>query len=133
MPFYTSTTQFYDCFAELFGRISAEGDTSLKSLTDSKLVFRFQCLDPLAEITINGRALPAQHHFGPVNLTPTLEITLPTDTLHHIMLGELGIMKALGSGQLKVKGPLLKARALGDLFGRSQALYPQVLREKGLL
>jgi putative sterol carrier protein len=133
MPFYTSPTQFYDCLGELFGRISAEGEASLQSLTNSKLVFRFQCLDPSAEITINGRTTPAQHHFGPVNLPPTLEITLPADTLHHIMLGELGIMKALGSGKLKVKGPMLKARALGDLFGRSQALYPQVLREKGLL
>ena len=117
----------------MFGRIAAEGDASLKSLTDSKLVFRFQCLDPAAEITINGRITPAQHHFGPVNLPPTLDITLPADTLHHIMLGELGIMKALGSGKLKIKGPMLKAKALGDLFGRSQALYPQVLREKGLL
>jgi hypothetical protein len=133
MPFYTSPTQFYDCLGELFGRIAAEGDSGLASLTNSKLIFRFQCFDPVAEMTINGRTLPAQHHFGPVNLPPTLDITLPADTLHHIMLGELGIMKALGSGKLKIKGPMLKAKALGDLFGRSQALYPTVLREKGLL
>ncbi|MCB0035197.1 MAG: SCP2 sterol-binding domain-containing protein [Anaerolineales bacterium] len=133
MPIYHSTEQLYDCLQTLFTRILSESPDGLDSLSDSKLIFRFECTVPQGEFTINGRVKPVETHFGPTSIKPVLDIVLPADTLHGIMLGELGIMKSLGSGKLKIKGPMLKAKALSDLFSHSQTLYPQILREKGVL
>lgn len=133
MSIYHSTTQLYDCLQTLFERILVHDPHGLDSLSDSKLIFRFAVTDPKGEFTVNGQKRPVETYFGPTSIKPTLDITLPADILHGIMIGELGIMKSLGSGKLKIKGPMLKAKALSDLFANSQVIYPQILREKGVM
>lgn len=133
MAFYTNADQFYTCTRVLFARLEEQDPGAADAILASRLVIRLRCTEPEAEFTINGRLRPAQTTFGPSGLRPTLEIELPADTLHQIMLGELALKTALANGHLKVRGPVWKATALADLFGRGQELYPQVLHEQGLI
>ena len=81
---------------------------------------------------LNGRETPFVAHFGPTQGKADLEVGLTADTLHQILLGKLWLTKALGAGKLDVKGPMMKAMALGDLFLKSQKIYPAILQENGL-
>ena len=132
MPFFSNSDQLYACTKTLFGRIEAEQPAAGDAILASRLVIRLRCIEPDAEFTINGRQRPLQVSWGPSSLRPTLDIELPADTLHGIMLGELSLKTALGNGVLKVRGPVWKATALADLFERGQTLYPQVLEEQGI-
>ena len=130
MTIYTSSDQLYACVRRAFALID---DEHFSPVHDSRLVIHFICNNPPAELVIDGRTNPVKTHFGSNLVKPTLTIWLETDTLHQIMLGELGIVKALGQNKIKARGPLLKIRVLGDLFGESMKVYPQILRDEGLL
>jgi hypothetical protein len=132
MALFKDTEQFYQCTQVLFTRLEQEDPAAADQILASRLVIRLQVTQPAAEITINGRQRPVQTTFGPSKLRPTLDIKLEADLLHQIMLGELSLPKALGSGRLGVRGPVWKATALADLFYGLQALYPQVLHEQCL-
>lgn len=69
---------------------------------------------------------------APLALRPELDVELAADTFHRILLGELSLLKALGSGLLKVKGPIWKTNALGELFQQGKSCYPSILREHKL-
>ena len=133
MTFYADADQFYACTQTLFARIEEQDPGAADAVLASRLVIRLRCTQPDAELTINGRQRPVQTTFGPSGLRPTLDIELPADTLHRIMLGEISLKKALANGRLKVLGPVWKATALANLFQRGQALYREVLDEQGLL
>jgi len=117
----------------LFARIEAEEPGAADAILASRLVIRLRCTAPEAEFTINGRQRPVQTTFGPDSVRPTLDIELAADTLHDILMGQLSLRTALGSGLLRIRGPAMKALALADLFRRGQAVYPEVLRERGLV
>jgi hypothetical protein len=132
MPVYANADQFYACTRVLFTRIEEEAPTAAEEILASRLMIRLRCTKPTAEITINGRRRPVQTSYGPSRLRPDLDVELAADTLHHILLGELSLKKALAGGLMKVRGPVWKTFALADLFYQGQALYPQVLRDQGL-
>jgi hypothetical protein len=133
MANFSDSEQFYTTTKALFARIAEEDPGAADAILASHLVIRVRSSDPEAEITINGRKRPLQTTFGPSPVRPTLDIELAADTLHQIMLGEQSMKKALADGRLKVRGPAWKAMALADLFRRGQTLYPEVLRERGLV
>jgi hypothetical protein len=133
MAIFVDSEQFYACTRALFARIAEEDPGAADAILASHLVIRLRSTEPETEITINGRQRPLQTTFGPSRARPTMDIELTADTLHQIMLGEQSMKKALADGRLKVRGPAWKAMALADLFRRGQTLYPEVLREKGLM
>lgn len=133
MAFFTDADQFYTCTKALFEHIEEEDPGAADDILASRLVIRIQCTEPEVEFTIQGRQRPVKTTFGPSPQRPTMEIKLPADALHHIMLGELSLKRALANGKLQVRGPVMKITALADLFYRLQAHYPQVLHEQGLL
>jgi hypothetical protein len=130
---YADTDEFYAATRALFIRIEQEDPHAGDAILSTHLVMRLRSTAPDAEITINGRRRPIQITYGPDSVRPTLDIELPADLLHRILLGEQSMKKALASGELKVSGPVWKATALEDLFRQSQSLYPRVLRERNLL
>jgi hypothetical protein len=132
MPTYADSAQLYDTARHLFNRIQAEIPGAANQVMGSRLLIRLQTSDPAGEIWINGRQRPLATAFGPARSRPDLDITLPADTLHRILLGELSLKKALGNGNVQVRGPVWKAKALADLFYHGQSIYPQVLQEQGL-
>jgi len=129
MSAFASAEQFYTCTQALFTRIEADDSHAAAKIASERLVIRIHCTDPEVEFTINGRKRPPETTFGPARVRPTLDIGMSADTLHAIMLGELGLKSALAQGKLRVRGPVWKAVVLADLFRRMQAFYPQVLRE----
>ncbi len=131
MAVYIDAEQLYSYVEALFALIAEKDPGAADSVLASRLVIRLHCTEPEAEITINGRQRPLETTYGPSRLRPTLDIELTADTLHAIMLGELGLRKALANGLLEVRGPIWKAKALADLFYQGQELYLQVLEERG--
>ena len=131
MTVYTDAEQLYAYVKALFTLIAEKIPTAADSILASRLVIRLHCTGPDAEITINGRRRPLETTYGPTRLRPTLDIELTAGTLHAIMLGELGLKKALAGGLLRVQGPVWKLKALADLFHQGQELYLQVLEEQG--
>lgn len=133
MPFYTDAERFYASFRALFSCIETSYPKVHDAIRSARLVIRFRLSEPAAEIHINGLQHPVRAAFGPYDSRPNLEIELAADTLHRILLGELSATKAMGSGQMKVRGSLLKAMALGELFATGQRCYPDILKEQGLV
>lgn len=113
----------------LFERMAAETPEATRAVSSSRLIIRLKLHTPEAEILINGRRHPAQVSYGPTSTRADLDIDLPADGLHKILLRELSLKQALVSGQMRVRGPIFKTFALEELFHRGQALYPEVLRE----
>ena len=129
MAIHASDKQLYACFKALFSKIEEEDAAAAESLLKSKLSIRFQCSDPTAAITIDARKKPVDVAYGSSRIKPILDINLSADTLHEILLGEIGLSKAMGSGRMKPKGPIWKSVALEPLLHDAQKLYPEVLKD----
>lgn len=133
MSFYESSQQFYATAQTLFDQVQAEYPQAADDVRKARLLIRFNCSDPEAIITINGRKEPPSVTFGENHFRPEVDVVLTTDTLHYILLGELRLAKALKTKELKVHGPVRKVLAVTDLFHQCQAIYPRILRQQGLL
>lgn len=131
MPVYESSQQLYHVLDTLFQHIG-EDPQAAEYLSSSKLIIRFQFIDPEAELSINGRSNPIKVQYGNSSLRPDFNVQMQADAFHQILLGELPLRKALGSKQMKVKGAVHKSFALADIFHRGQAVYPEILREVGI-
>jgi len=129
MAIYVSAEQLYPCFQALFKRIEEEDAAAGESLLKSKLSIRFQCSDPTAAVTIDARKKPVNISYGSTRVKPILDIKLSADTLHEILLGKIGLSKAMGSGRMKPKGPIWKSVALEPLLHDAQKLYPEILKD----
>jgi hypothetical protein len=130
MPVYQSSEQLYQALQLLFNRI-AEGE-SVGVLHSSRLAIRFTLTSPAAQVAIDGRESPVKVHYGTNRVRPDLDVALTADALHRILLRELPLRKALGSGLMKVRGPVWKTVALEKILHAGQDLYPQVAGEIGL-
>jgi len=133
MAIYKDSEQFYTAMRSLFDRVAEEKPDAAEDIRKSKLILRFSCQDPEAAILINGRRDDETITFGQNKIRPEVDILLKTDTLHKILLGDLGLARALASKELKLHGPARKALALTDLFHECQSIYPEVLRDQGLM
>lgn len=127
MAVFSSSTQLYSLMQQLVARIEAEYPQATEAMLKSKLVIRFNCQEPAGEMTIDASKRPLKIHYGPTTVKPELDITLPSDTLHQILLGNLNLAKALGSKQVQPKGPVWKVMSLAPLFDQAQKIYPQLI------
>lgn len=78
---------------------------------------------------LDARKRPFHITYGPSTIKPTLDITLTTQTLHEILLGQLPLTKALGGKRIKPKGPVWKVITLAPLFDKAKGIYPSVLAD----
>ncbi len=132
MATYKNSEQFYSTMRSLFDRVEEEKPDAAEDVKKSKLILRFSCQDPEAIILINGRRNDETVIFGQNKIRPEVDVLLKTDSLHNILLGDLGLARALASKDLKLRGPARKALALTDLFHECQTIYPEILRDQGL-
>ena len=132
MAVYENSEQFYAVAEVLFDRVQEENPDAADSVMEARLLIRFKCTNPNAEILINGRRRPASISFGSNRVRPEVDAHMETDVLHQILLGELGLAKALSNKKVKLRGPAWKALAVAELFHQCQDLYPQILKEQGL-
>jgi hypothetical protein len=132
MPIYVTDELMYSCFGTLFDRIQAHEPDAAEQLLKAGLAIRFRCTDPTAEVTLDARNKALSIYYGPAPAKPVVDIGLSADALHCILLGALGIRKAMGARLLDLDGPIWKTTALAPLFHQAQHYYPQVLHEYGL-
>ena len=132
MAIYASDTQLYSCFERLFAIIEANDPQAANALLKASLAIRFNCVTPVAAITIDARRAPVNILYGPNDVKPTIEIGLTADTLHCLLLGAIRLGKAVGSDLLDMKGPVWKTLALADVFRNAQQFYPGVLEAHNL-
>ncbi|MCA9873675.1 MAG: SCP2 sterol-binding domain-containing protein [Ardenticatenaceae bacterium] len=135
MAVYATEEQLYETLQLLFARMAAQHADADAALLKSRLRIRLRCTEPTAVITFNARERPLQILYGREagQTAVDLDVAILTDALHEILLGNLRLSKALGSGQLKPEGPVWKVTALADLFRAAQAIYPAVVAERGLV
>jgi len=133
MPVYQNSDQLYNCLKDVFAHIQSEVPNGIQALVDSKLVVRFRCAKPTAQITINGRMRPPKVSYGASTLLPDLDVELESDTLHLILMDTLSIKKAMAEGRMKVRGPINKTPALIDIIKAGRRFYPQLMQQKGLV
>ena len=133
MAFYKDSEQFVTTLDSLFQRVQENYPQAAQDLEKAKLILRFRCSEPEADILINGRRHPASVTFGEDRIRPEVDVQLKADTLHNILLGELKLAKAMASRALKIHGPARKTLAITGLFHECQKLYPEILKESGLL
>jgi hypothetical protein len=132
MPFFKDSDQLYTVARDLLTRVQEEIPSASDSIAKSHQVIRLATTEPVAEFTLNGRKRPVVTTYGPTRLRPTLDLSLEADTLHGILLEEISLSKAVTSGLVKTRGPVLKLAALGDLLRGGQEIYPSVLADLGL-
>jgi hypothetical protein len=133
MPVYKNSAELYQCLNLLFNKMHDLGPGATQTLLASRLVIRLAISTPPAQVLIDGRVSPAQVRYGPPAQRSELDVELTAETLHRILLKELSLRKALGSGAMKVRGPIWRTAALEEILHHGQDLYPQVLREAGLI
>jgi hypothetical protein len=132
MPVFSGSDQLYAVMKSLLKKIGEKDPTAARTLMSSRLLLRLRLRQPEAEVVINARHNPLEFVYGKSTLQPDLELEISADALHYILTGQMRFSKALGSGQLKLHGPVWKAFVLEDIFKHLQVLYPQVLREYGI-
>lgn len=130
MAFYQSTDQVYTVIGQLFDRMQKESN-HLDQFAKSNLVIRINLAEPAAEILVDGRH--PKIFYGASPGRADLELNMNADLLHEIWLGRRSLRESFFGGQIKTKGNVFKAMALGDLFREAEHFYPIVLREAGLL
>ncbi len=129
MPVFASTDQVYAVAEELFARMQQRHPETIQPLQKSRLIVKLTTSDPAGEILVNARYNPIRTAVGPTTVQPELEIIVGADDLHRILLGKLGLFKAVTSGSVRVRGAVFKTAALGPLFQRGQDVYPGILRD----
>jgi putative sterol carrier protein len=128
---YQNEAQLYSCLQDLFGRIEKDMPQATDSLLKAKLTIRFNISDPSAMLIINALERPLQIEYGRANNhKPDLDIAVSGEALHQILLGQLGLTKAVGSKKLKPSGPIWKVMALADLFYHAQKIYPTIYADQ---
>lgn len=133
MTFYSSSEQFYGCARALFERLLTGNPKVAEPVEKARLLMLFRCSEPTVTFLINGRRRPASAEFGSIKIRPEIHADLSVDTLHLILLGDLTVQKAISMNSLKVRGSIWKLTALADLFRECQSVYPEVLKQQGLV
>jgi hypothetical protein len=132
MSFYPDSATLLDVTQALFERLSRKAGAT-EEFARSGLIIHITLDDPRAFIGLNARKFPVGFTFSPDGNNPDLELLLSADTLHQVWLNQIRLRDAFFGGQIKTKGSVFKAMQLAPLFREAEALYPQVLRDKGLL
>jgi putative sterol carrier protein len=132
MGFYSSSDVLCGVLTDLFDRTlkTAAAD---KMLRDNKMVVRLETSEPSLVVTIDGKAEPPVFSCGDAGKDTDLALRMRADLLHDIWLDRVRLRDAFFSGQIELDGSMLKALNLAELFRTVESIYPEVLKERGLL
>ena len=109
----------------LFACVQENYPKATESIGKRTINILMRTSQPAADIVDPGPGdILSRLSYGEDGVKPDLQIEMSADTFHKILLGDLSLKTALGNGQMKVKGSILKAMSLGDLFTVSRKCYP---------
>ena len=133
MPVYHSVKTFYGCLKAMFDRIESKAPAAMKGLAAAHLSLRIMCALPEAEVTLDGHQRPVHTTYGPAPARADLDVIMSADTLHAILMDELSMKKAMGSGLVQVHGPAWKLKVLIDIVKAGRLFYPALARQHKLV
>jgi hypothetical protein len=137
MPVFKDSRQFYDCIGELMDRAKVDPQVGPK-IAKSGIVIQFRYTEPDAQTTINAREKPTQPGafvdviHGPCSLKPDVVMSMKADVSHAFWHGKVNLMAALAKKDIIAEGPIPKILKLLPAVQPLYAVYPVLLREKGL-
>lgn len=132
MSFYTDSQELQSTMLALFERLNATPH-AVDEFTKNNMVVSITLTNPNLYLGLDGRGNPIHIHFTPDGIKPNLAIYMDADLLHNVWLGKVRLRDAFFDGRIKTKGSIFKAMKLAGLFRQAEALYPTILRERGLL
>ncbi|WP_052326656.1 hypothetical protein [Deinococcus peraridilitoris] len=110
---------------------NSDGNNSQRSLLRAQAVVAFVHHEPELTLVLSGRGSSVEVNWELPPTPPDLIFELPTaEIAHRFWLGELNVMAAITSGQIRMRGNLLKAIALLPSAAGSQAAYRQAVLEE---
>lgn len=110
-------------FNTLFEQIAADDPDGMDELIEQQMVIRFRLRKPDVDLWIDGRTSPVETSFGAHGLDATLTAEMTSDSMHELLVGSLGLAKALLFRTIKVQGSKSKAMKLEGLLHTMQAAY----------
>jgi len=132
MPFYTDSQDLQATMLALFERLN-NTPHAVDEFTKNHMIVSITLTNPTLHLGLDGRSNPVRIHFSPDGVKPNLSIYMDAELLHNIWLGKVRLRDAFFDGRIKTKGSIFKAMKLAGLFRQAEALYPTILRERGLL
>jgi len=136
MAFYADSVAFYSIMSDLFARVMA-APGMLQPLVKEKAVLRIVTTGPAGILTVDGRSHPPRFLTGLAEGSADVGLRVPADTLHYVWLGKIRLRDAFLAGTIRLDTPPLHAlgllTGLTEMFRFVEKIYPQVLRERGLL
>lgn len=132
MPFYTDPQDLQATMLALFERLN-NTPHAVDEFTKNNMIVSITLANPTLHLGLDGRSKPVRIHFSPDGVKPNLSIYMDAELLHDIWLGKVRLRDAFFDGRIKTKGSIFKAMKLAGLFRQAEALYPTILRERGLL
>ena len=135
MPFFESKEQLIEVF-DRFWELATQETEVMEKLTKSKVVVRFDITQPEVQITINFRDPGPDGKIGTLlydsDVEPEISVWSTSETTLKFWQGKLKTTVAMAKGQIKMKGSIAKALGLLSKIKPLYAIFPDVLREKGL-
>lgn len=130
MAVFATPDDFYAVMRAIFQQLDADPATT-KDFRKHRMVVRICGSDPAVELVLDGRSNPIAVSFGPQPGRVDLELHLAVDLLHGILTDQESMRAAFMEGRIRVTGNVFRAIQLMDLFRKIEAIYPQVMRERG--
>lgn len=127
---YASADDFQALFTQMFDRIESDDPDAMDELVEQAMVVRFRLRSPDVELWVDGRSKPVVASFGAQDLDASFTASMSTNDMHDLLLGKLGLAKALLFRKVKVQGSQSKAMKLEDLLHAMQAVYPGMVAER---
>jgi len=121
---YANADDFEVLFTQMFDRIESEDSAAMDELVEQEMVVRFRLRGPDVELWVDGRSHPVSASFGAQDLDASFTASMSTNDMHDLLLGKLGLAKALLFRKVKVQGSQSKAMKLESLLHAMQAVYP---------
>ncbi len=135
MPGFESTEQLKEVFEEFWSRCQ-DVEGVMAKLTKQGVTVRFDIVDPEAHPTIDFKNPGPNGEIGRLlweaQDEPELKVWSKSETTNKFWQGKLNTAIALARGQVKIDGPVTKAIGLVSQIKPLFAIWPEVLKDKGL-
>ncbi len=129
MTYYHTDVHFRQNLTNFFDLMQVNHTTAVQEILDKRLLVIIEHTSPSGVIALDGRHPPLTPSFIKPQERADLYIKTSTQTLHHVLLGDEKLTKAIGSKKLVFKGSLRTAMALADLFYASQTSYQAIINQ----
>lgn len=122
MHAFPTAEELYGVLKNLFNQVQRQPET-VDSFAYSNLVVRVTLTEPSAQLLLDGRQPPMEVFYGPSPGQANFEITLKTDLLHQIWMGDVALLTALFNGEIATQGNLVRAQPFIELLQACGPIY----------